>query len=154
MFFFCVFRVKMEKALQETLIAHKFMEYSVSLKVFFKDEFKSGDSAYLIPFSHILYTKRKIFHYIRDSCDFVCPKLKQCDGHKFLDYIEMLWKAICWAVEEKKVFYKYFYFHTFTLTSDAKYTLKLVKIRGWYAIPVEPKDLSHFSYSKRMSYLN
>ena len=144
----------MEKALQETLIVNKFMEYSVSLKSFFKDEFKSGNSAYLIPFSHILYTKRKIFSLIQDSCDYVCPKLKQCDGHKFLDYIQMLRKAICWAVEEKKVFYKYFYFHTFTLTSDAKYTLKPVKICGWYAIPVEPKDLSNLSYSKRMSYLN
>ena len=66
----------MEKALQKTLIADKFMEYSVSLKSFFKDEFKSANSAYLIPFSHILYTKRKIFLLIRDSCDYVCPKLK------------------------------------------------------------------------------
>ena len=144
----------MEKALKQTLIADKFMEYSVSLKVFFKDEFKSGQSAYLIPFSHILYIKRNAFHLIRDSCDFVCPKIKQCDGHKFLDYIEMLWKAICWAVEEKKVFYRYFYFHNFTLTSDVKCTLKKVKIHGCYALPVEPKDLSHLSYSKRMSYLN
>ena len=144
----------MEKALKETEIAHKYMEYSVSLKVFFKDEFKSGQSAFLIPFSHILYTKRNVFQLIRDSCDYVCPHNKQCNGHKFLDYINMLWKSICWAVEEKKVFYKYFYFHNFTLTSYVQCTLKKVKIYGWKAIPVEPVDLSHLSYSKRMSYLN
>ena len=51
----------MEKALENTLIANKFMEYSVSLKSFFKDEFKSGNSTYKVPFSHILYTKRKFF---------------------------------------------------------------------------------------------
>ena len=70
----------MEKAFENTLIANKFMEYSVSLKSFFKEEFKYGNASYKIPFSHILYnTKRKIFPLIRDSCDYVCPKLKQCD---------------------------------------------------------------------------
>ena len=98
----------MEKALENTLIANKFMEYSVSLKSFFKEEFKCSKLTYKIPFSHILYTKRKIFPLIRDSCDYVCPKLKQCDGHKFLDYIQMLWEAICWAVEYKKVYYKFY----------------------------------------------
>ena len=140
----------MEKALKETQIAHKYMQYMVSLKFFFKDEFKSGQSAYLIPFSHILYIKRNVFQLIRDSCDYVCPYSKQCDGHKFLDYIDMLYRSICWAVEEKKVFYKFFYFHNFTLKNDGKN----VKIYGWKAIPVEPVDLSHLSYSKRMSYLN
>ena len=146
----------MEKALQNTLIANKFMEYSVSLKSFFKDEFKSGNSTYKIPFSHILYSKtfHIFFPLIRDSCDYVCPKLKQCDGHKFLDFIQMLWEAIRWAVEEKKVYYKFFYFHTFTLTSDVEFTLKPVKIKGWYVLPVEPQNLSHLSYSRRMSYLN
>ena len=119
----------MEKALENTLIAEKFMEYSVSLKSFFKEEFKCGKSAYKIPFSHILYTKRKIFPLIRDSCDYVCPKLKQCDGHKFLNYIQMLWEAICWAVENKKVYYKFYYFHSFTLTSDVQCSLKPVKVK-------------------------
>ena len=44
----------------------------------------------------------------------------------------------------------FFYFHNFTLKNDGKN----VKIYGWKAIPVEPVDLSHLSYSKRMSYLN
>ena len=68
----------MEKALKETLIADKFMQYSISLKVFFKDEFKAGQSAYLIPFLHILYVKRNIFQLIRDSCEYVCPNNKSC----------------------------------------------------------------------------
>ena len=144
----------MEKALENTLIANKFMEYSVSLKIFFKEEFKSENSTYKIPFSHILYTKRKIFPLIRDSCDYVCPKLKQCDGHKFLDFIQMLWEFQRWAVEEKKVYFKFFYFHTFRLTSDVQCTLKPVKIKSWYVLPVEPQNLSHLSYSRRMSYLN
>ena len=144
----------MEKALENTLIANKFMEYSVSLKSFFKEEFKCTESTYKIPFSHILYTKRTIFPLIRDSCDYVCPKLKQCDGHTFLDYIQMLWEAICWAVKNKKYYYKFYYFHSFTLTSDVQYTLKPVKVKGWYALPIEPQNLSHLSYSRKMSYLN
>ena len=58
----------------------------------------------------------------------------------------MLWKSICWAVEEKKVYYKYFHFTNFRLRNG--------KIAGWDAKPVEPKDLRHLSYSKLMSYLN
>ena len=144
----------MEKAFEKTLLASKFMEYDLSLKSFFKDKFKSGENAYLIPFSHILYTKRNTFQYIRDSCDYVCPYSTPCEGHQFLEYIGMLWRAICWAVEEKKVFFRYFYFYDFRLTSDVGFSLNPVKIKGWQAKPVEPKDLSHLSYSRRMSYLN
>ena len=117
------------------------------MKTFFKDEFKSGQSAYLIPFHHIVFTKRNIFPYIREGCGFVCPRETPCGSHQFLNYVEMLWRSICWAVEEKKVYYRYFYFANFRLTNDGK-------IAGWDAKPVEPKDLSHLSYSKRMSYLN
>ena len=48
---------------------------------------------------------------------------------------------------KKSILYRYFYFANFRLTNDGK-------IAGWDAKPVEPKDLSHLSYSKRMSYLN
>ena len=146
----------MEKALINTKIAHKYMEYDMSLKMFFKDEFKIRSNAYLVPFSHILYTKRTVFQYIRDSCSYVCPYEKQCKGHQFLNYIEMLWRAICWSVEEKKVFFKYFLFDDFRLTTDVSYSInnKDFQIHGWHAKPVQPKDLSHLSYSKRMSYLN
>ena len=139
----------MEKAFEQTVIAFKLMEYSYSLKVFFKDEFKSGQSAYLIPFSHILHIKRTVFPYIRDSCEYVCPYTKECDGYQFLNFVEKLWEFIRYAVEEKKWFYKYFYFSNFRLKSD-----KVDKIAGWDFKPVEAKDLSHLSYSRRLSYLN
>ena len=139
----------MEKAFEQTVIAFKLMEYSYSLKVFFKDEFKSGQSAYLIPFSHILHVKRTVFPFIRDSCDYVCPYTKECDGHQFLNFVEKLWKFMCYAVEEKKCFYKYFYFDNFRLKSDVA-----DKIASWDFKPLEAKDLSHLSYSRRMSYLN
>ena len=58
----------------------------------------------------------------------------------------MLWRAICYAVEEKKVYYRYFYFTNFKIKDG--------KIFSWDAKPVEPKDLRNLSYSKRMSYLN
>ena len=64
----------MEAALKKTQIAHKYMCFIYTLKAFFKDEFKSGQSAYLIPFDHIVFTKRNIFPYIREDCGFVCPK--------------------------------------------------------------------------------
>ena len=136
----------MEQALKNTQIAHKFMKFMFSLKMFFKDEFKSGQSAYLIPFDHIVYTKRNLFPKIRDACDYVCPNEKPCDGHKFLDYVEMLCRSTVYAVEEKKVYYRYFYFTDFTIKDN--------KIWGWRAMPVEPKDLRNLSYSQRMSYLN
>ena len=59
-----------------------------------------------------------------------------------------------YTVEEKKIFYKYFYFGNFRLTSDVEFSLQPVKIKGWDFKPVEAKDLSHLSYSRRMSYLN
>ena len=62
----------MEKALKNTQIAHKFMKFIITLKIFFKGEFKSGQSAYLIPFNHIAYMERNIFPQIRDACGYVC----------------------------------------------------------------------------------
>ena len=137
----------MEAAFENTQFAHKFMCFIYTLKAFFKNEFKSGQSTYLIPFDHIIYTRRHIFPYIREDCGYVCPNDVLCKKHQFLNYVEMLYQTIFWAVEEKKVCYRYFHFTNFRLTNDGK-------IKGWNAKPVEPKDLSHLSYSKRMSYLN
>ena len=126
--------------------SYVFMKCIITLKFFFKDEFKSGQSAYLIPFDHIVYMKRRLFPEIRNDCSYVCPFEKECYGHNFLNYVEMLWRAICYAVEEKKVYYRYFYFTNFKIKDG--------KIFSWDAKPVEPKDLRNLSYSKRMSYLN
>ena len=141
----------MEKALQNTVIADKFMQYRLTLKSFFKDEFKYGENCYKIPFSHILYTKRQIFSYIRDSCSFVCKKQKKCHGHQFLDLIELFYQFQCHCVENKKVYFKYFYFHSFILTSDVEMTLKPTKIKGWHMLPVDMLILSHLTYSQRLS---
>ena len=139
----------MESALINTVIAFKLMEYSYSLKNFFKDEFKK-EGVYVIPFSHVLYVKRTIFPYIRDSCDFVCPYKNPCDGHQFLDFIEELWNFMRYSVEERKCFFRYFYFFNFRLKSHNE----IEKIAGWNFRAIQPKDLSHLSYSKRLSYLN
>ena len=141
----------MEKALQNTVIADKFMQYRLTLKSFFKDEFKYGENCYKIPFSHILYTKRQIFSYIRDSCSFVCKKQKKCHGHQSLDLIELFYQFQRHCVENKKVYFKYFYFHSFILTSDVEMTLKPTKIKGWYMLPVDMLILSHLTYSQRLS---
>ena len=137
----------MEKALQNTVIADK---YGLTLKSFFKDKFKYGENCYKIPFSHILNTKRQIFSYIRDSCDFVCKKQRKCHGHQFLDLIELLYQYQRHCVENKKVYFKYFYFHSF-ITSDVKMTLQPTKIKGWHMLPVDMLTISHLTYSQRLS---
>ena len=141
----------MEKALQNTVIADKYMQYRLTLKSFFKDKFKYGENCYKIPFSHILYTKRQIFSYIRDSCDFVCKKQRKCHGHQFLDLIELLYQYQLHCVHNKKVYFKYFYFHSFILTSDVKMTLQPTKIKGWHMLPVDMLTISHLTYSQRLS---
>ena len=131
--------------MEKTIIAFKGYEYSISMKSFFKDEFKSGSRNYLIPMSHINWFKRNVFCKIRDSCSYVFMENVPCKGHKLLNYIEMLWSAAVFAVEEKKVYYRYFYFENFTYKNG--------ELHSWDATPVEPKCLKHLSYSIRMSYL-
>ena len=132
--------------MEKAMIAFKDYEYSISMKSFFKDEFKSGSRNYLIPMSHINWFKRNVFCKIRDSCSYVFMENVPCKGHKLLNYIEMLWSAAVFAVEEKKVYYRYFYFENFTYKNG--------ELHSWDATPVEPKCLKHLSYSRRMSYLN
>ena len=141
----------MEKALQHTIIANKFMEYRLTLKSFFKNEFKYEHNCYKIPFSHILYTRRQIFSYIRDSCNFVCKKQKKCDGHQFLDFVELIYQFQRWCVKNKKVYFKYFYFYSFRLTSDIEMTLKPTKIKSWRMSPVDMEVIFHLTYSQSLS---
>ena len=115
------------------------------LDYFFKDEFKNSQK-YLIPTDHINWFKRNIFKKIRDSCGYVCPSDTPCQGHKFIDYIEMLWSSMVFAAEEKKVYYRYFYFQNLIYKNG--------KLHSWDAIPVEPKCLKLLSYSRQMAYLN
>ena len=141
----------MEQAFINTVIAFKIMQYSYSLKCFFKEEFKK-DNEYVIPFSHILYVKRHIFPFIRDACGYVCPYNEQCDGHKFLDFIEELYQFQHYAVIEKKCFFRDFYFYNFRLKRDRVHEME--KVNGWDFHPFTSKDLSHLTYSQRCQYLN
>ena len=141
----------MEQAFANTVIAFKLMHYSYSLMCFFKDEFKKN-GVYVIPFSHVLHVKRTIFPLIRDACNYVCPYQNQCDGHQFLDFIEKIWEFELYAVTERKCFFREFYFYDFHFKFDKVNEIK--KIAGWNFNAMTAKDLSHLSYSQRLTYLN
>ena len=138
-----------ELALLNTVLAFKLMAYSYSLKCFFKNDFKKGEY-YVIPFSHILWVKRNVFPMIRDCCDYVCPFNDECDGHKFLNFVERLYQFQQYAVIEKKCFFRNFHFYNFKLKKDNDFK----KVDGWDFNSFETKDLSHLSYSQRCQYLN
>ena len=142
----------LEKALKNTVIADK-LEYRLTLKSFFKNEFQYGENCYKIPFSHIIYTKKQIFSYICDSCSFVCKKQKKCDGHQFFKFTELIYQFERHSVKDKKVYFKYFLFYSFTLTSDIEMTLKPTKIKGWRMLPIEMQVISNLTYSQRLSFL-
>ena len=142
----------MEKALENTIIANN-TQYRLSLKSFFKNEFKYQNDCYLIPFSHILYTKRQIFSYIEDSCGIVCSKLQICDGHQFMQFIELIYQFERYSIIKKKVYFKYFLFCNFKLTSNIQMTLKPTKIKGWRMSPVDEQLLHDLTYSQRLSFL-
>ena len=140
-----------EQAFLNTILAFKLMSYTYSLKSFFKNEFKR-DNRYVIPFSHILYVKRHVFPMIRDCCGYVCPYNKECDGHKFLNFVEELYQFQQYAVVEKKCFYRDFYFYNFKLKRDEVNDCE--KVAGWDFNAFVTKDLSHLTYSQRCQYLN
>ena len=140
-----------EQAFLNTILAFKLMSYEYSLKSFFKNEFKR-DNRYVIPFSHILYVKRHVFPMIRDCCGYVCPYNDECDGHKFLNFVEELYKFQQYAVIEKKCFYRDFYFYNFKLKRDQVNGCE--KVAGWDFNAFVTKDLSHLTYSQRCQYLN
>ena len=119
------------------------------LAVFFKEEFYYDDR-YNIPTDYILEYKRKYFQKIRSSCDhgsnFICPSDNLCRAHKFVFFIEKIFEAITHAVVEEKIYYKYFLF-VLKINDFNK------NIDGWDFFPYKYKDLSHLSYSKRLSFL-
>ena len=122
----------MEKALKETIIAK---QYGLS---------KYWNDCYLIPFDHILHIKKYIFDYIKSSCnnDIVCSKLQSCYGHQFLQFIELIIQFQRYSVLKKKVYFRYFLFSNFKLTS-ATMTLKPTKIKSWQVMGVNEQQLNH-----------
>ena len=139
------------QAIMNTVIAFKLMSYSYSLKSFFKNEFKRNNQ-FIIPFSHVLFVKRHIFPVIRDCCSYVCPYNEECDGHKFLNFVEKLYEFQHYAVLEKKCFFRNFYFYNFKLKTDEVNNCQ--KVAGWDFNSFQTKDLSHLTYSQRCQYLN
>ena len=142
----------MERALKQTIIAK---DYGLSLKCFFKDKFKYWDDSYAIPFSEFRWFKKYIFEYVKSSCngDTVCGKLNSCYGHQFIQFIEAIHQFQRVAVIENKVFFKYFFFSNFELTSDVKITLIPTKIKKWRVVAIEKQDLHGLTYSERLTYL-
>ena len=138
--------------MENTIIANN-IEYCLTLKSFFKDQFKYWNECYLIPFSHILYAKRQIFSYIESSCGVVCSKLQICDGHQFMNFIELIYQFQRYSVIKEKVYFKYFLFSNFKLTSNITMTLKPTKIKGWRMIPVHMEVIHDLTYSERLSFL-
>ena len=141
-----------EQALLNTVIAFKLMQYSYSLKSFFKDEFKRKNG-YIIPFSHILYFKRHVFPIIRDACEFVCPNNDdQCSGHRLINFVEKFYEFEKHAVLDEKYFFRYFYFYNFKIKKDEENNVE--KVVEWEFNSFATKDLSKLSFSQRCQYLN
>ena len=142
----------LEIALKNTIIVNN-VEYRLTLKSFFKDQFQYFNNSYLIPFSHIHYTRRQIFSYIYENCGITCSKLQKCHGHQFLEFIELLYQFNRYSIIKKQVIYKYFLFTNFKLTCDIAMTLKPTKIKSWHVLPVNMELLHHLTYSQRLSFL-
>ena len=143
----------MENALKNTKIASS-LEYTLTLKSFFKNEFQYANDCYLIPFRHVLYTKRQIFMYIHSSCGITCKNLTKCHGHQFLDFIELIYTFNRYCIMERNVYFEYFLFKNFELTSNGKMTLCPVKIKSWQMVPVHKFLINKgFTYSQKLSFL-
>ena len=141
----------MEKAFENTKIAKK---YHLSLMSFFKEEFKYHNDSYLIPFSHIQYTRRQIFGYICDSCDDrICSKLQMCNGHQFMNFIKLIYEFNRYCITKRKVYFEYFLFTNFKLSSNSQMTLKPTKIKSWRVIPVHRHILNDLTFSQRLTFL-
>ena len=145
-------KMELERALKNTIIVNN-IQYRLTLKSFFKNQFQYVNDCYLIPFYHIQYTKRQIFTYIYENCGITCSKLQKCHGHQFLEFIELIYQFNRYCIIKRKVIYKSFIFSNFKLTCDIKMTLKPTKIKSWHVIPVSKELLHDLTYSQRLSFL-
>ena len=75
-----------------------------------------------------------------------------CDGHQFLNFIELIYRFNRYSIIKKKVYFKYFLFNNFKLTSDIEMTLKPTKIKGWRMLPVHMQLIHDLTYSERLSF--
>ena len=137
----------MEHAFKNTIIAK---QYGLSLKSFFKDYFKYWNDCYLIPFVDIQLFKKQCYDFIKSSCNdnIVCSKQPSCYGHQFLQFLKLLIQFQRYSVLKKKVYFKYFLFSNFKLTSNEP-----TKIKSWRVTGVSVHQLDHLTYSERLSLL-
>ena len=142
----------MEKALKNTIIAKK---YDLSLKSFFKDNYRYWDDSYRIPFSYFRQSQKYLSDYIKSSCnnENVCSRLQSCHGHQFLLFLQAIHQFQRVAVIQKKVYFEYFLITNFKLTSNAKITLIRTEIKSWQVIAINKRSLNNLTYSERLSYL-
>ena len=139
----------METAFKSTIIAE---QYGLTLKSFFKDYFKYWDDCYLIPFIDIRLFKRQYYDFIKSSCNdkIACSKQQSCYGHQFLQFVELIIQFQRYSVLKKKVYFQYFFFTNFKLTSDIT---KPLKIKSWRISGVSIHRINHLTYSERLSLL-
>ena len=137
----------MEDVFKKTIIAK---QYGLSLKSFFKDYFKYWDESYLIPFSDIQLFKKQCYDFIISSCndDIICSKQPSCYGHQFLQFLKLLIQFQRYSVLKKRVYFNYFLFSNFKLTSNEP-----TKIKSWRVTGVSVHQLNHLTYSERLSLL-
>ena len=138
----------MEIAFKNTIIAK---EYGLTLKSFFKDIFKYWDDCYLIPFIDIRLFKKQCYDFIISCCNNKpnCSKQQSCYGHQFLQFVETIIQFQRYSVLKKKVYFQYFFFSNFKLTSD----IKSLKIKSWRNLGVSIQVIDHLTYSERLSLL-
>ena len=138
----------MEAAFKNTVIAE---QYGLTLKSFFKDIFKYWDDCYLIPFIDIRLFKKQCYDFIISSCNgkITCSKQQSCYGHQFLHFVETIIQFQRYSVLKKKVYFQYFFFTNFKLTSD----IKSLKIKSWRISGVSIHRINHLTCSQRLSLL-
>ena len=138
----------MEIAFKNTIIAK---EYGLTLKSFFKDNFKYWDDCYLIPFIDIQLFKKQCYDFIISCCnnESICSKQQSCYGHQFLQFVETIIQFQRYSVMKKKVYFQHFFFSNFKLTSD----IKSLKIKSWQISGISIYRVNHLTYSQRLSLL-
>ena len=138
----------MEIAFKNTIIAK---EYGLTLKSFFKDNFKYWDDCYLIPFIDIQLFKKQCYDFIISCCnnESICSKQQSCYGHQFLQFVETIIQFQRYSVMKKKVYFQHFFFNNFKLTSD----IKSLKIKSWQISGISIYRVNHLTYSQRLSLL-
>ena len=78
-------------------------------------------NGYLIPFSHLLHFRRHVFPLIRDSCDYVCPYTKPCDGYNFLDFIEKTLSIRTKCCSREKMLFSRFLYLRLSFLKEMKF---------------------------------